>query len=717
MIYLDSETCGFTGPMVLLQYAEDDGDICLHEIWNKPIEETIGLLDYICTQEVCAFNLAFDWFHVNKIYNILYPLYRAGYRGIPPVETVIKIEDEAPVEWCLKPKACHDVMLYARRQEVGQMAMRRKSVLIKKVPRIAAETLVKDLTDLVVLPPICGGTWRIQETEEQDESLVNLVLNFRGSTGLKALGHVLLGEDKADWPMPKGMNPTEKSWKPYGQIGTHPWGQVIHRHISLWESNERARHYAWKDVDILRKLHKYFGSPPAGDTDSELAGAVGAIRWRGFALDHDNIRKLARVYEETFELAKYCSSSITVRKLLHKLLSPTERLVVKSTDKDTLEALAESSPDGRVVSFCKTVLDARRARSRLGLCNRLLQLKRFHPEFKISGTKSNRMSGGGEGGTESINPQGIPRDNVFKKGFPLAEEGEVLHGGDADEFEVRIVDAVWHCPRIHEQLLSGKKFHAILGEVWFRTNYEAILESKGTNEDMYDKSKRADFGFFYGGQPFKISTVLGTEESEVEESFDHLKRDYPELYEARDSIAMQFCSMRQPGGIGSKVEWHKPADYSESILGFRRYFTLENTICKGLYDLSSSLPKSYKDMPGAVVRRTERGRQTIGGAVQTALYAAAFSLQAANMRAGCNHEIQSPGAEITKGCQNKLWEKQPVGINAWRITVLQVHDELWSVTDGTVDTGEVMKRTIDEYRKKIPLLAWGWDKADYWGDK
>ena len=37
--------------------------------------------------------------------------------------------------------------------------------------------------------------------------------------------------------------------------------------------------------------------------------------------------------------------------------------------------------------------------------------------------------------------------------------------------------------------------------------------------------------------------------------------------------------MTQPGGIGTKVVWKDPADYAETMLGFRRYFTLENRIC------------------------------------------------------------------------------------------------------------------------------------------
>ena len=63
--------------------------------------------------------------------------------------------------------------------------------------------------------------------------------------------------------------------------------------------------------------------------------------------------------------------------------------------------------------------------------------------------------------------------------------------------------------------------------------------------------------------------------------------------------------MRQPAGVGSAVIWHEPAEFVESFLKFRRYFTLENTIAKARI-------------------------QTAGGAVSSALYGAAFGIQAAN---------------------------------------------------------------------------------------
>src|SRR4029079_19641999 len=107
---------------------------------------------------------------------------------------------------------------------------------------------------------------------------------------------------------------------------------------------------------------------------------------------------------------------------------------------------------------------------------------------------------------------------------------------------------------------------------------------------------------------------------------------------------------------GSQVVWDEPADYIESFLGFKRYFTLENMICRALFDLARKPPKNWKDCKVKVVRRDKV--QTAGGAVASALYGAAFQSQAANMRAAANHEIQSPGGQITKDVQRRIWNLQ-----------------------------------------------------------
>ena len=73
MIYLDTETCGLHGLPVLLQYAIDDGPIELYSIWKNPIYQTLELIEMIVNHPggICGFNLAFDWFHICKIYTVL----------------------------------------------------------------------------------------------------------------------------------------------------------------------------------------------------------------------------------------------------------------------------------------------------------------------------------------------------------------------------------------------------------------------------------------------------------------------------------------------------------------------------------------------------------------------------------------------------------------------------------------------------------------------
>lgn len=84
MIFLDSETCGLDGIMVLLQWAKDDGPVSMHEVFCSPIQETIELIEEIVQDEVVGFNLAFDWFHLQKLYNTVLNLgARVGFDQEP----------------------------------------------------------------------------------------------------------------------------------------------------------------------------------------------------------------------------------------------------------------------------------------------------------------------------------------------------------------------------------------------------------------------------------------------------------------------------------------------------------------------------------------------------------------------------------------------------------------------------------------------------------
>jgi DNA polymerase I-like protein with 3'-5' exonuclease and polymerase domains len=90
------------------------------------------------------------------------------------------------------------------------------------------------------------------------------------------------------------------------------------------------------------------------------------------------------------------------------------------------------------------------------------------------------------------------------------------------------------------------------------------------------------------------------------------------------------------------------------------------------------------------------------------------------MRAACNHEIQSTGAELTKKLQALIWDIQPEGVNRWRVQPMNVHDEILTPTHPSF-VSEVRDRVdsfVTEHKALVPLLAIDWhDRISDWSKK
>lgn len=756
MIYFDSETCGLHGFVVLIQWAEDDGPINLHEVWKRPVSETLALIEMIAESEVCGFNLTFDWFHLSKCYNT--------FLGLPMdlipeqnIELVAEVEAESRTIVCLKPKAACDLMLVARRGKF-QALMDRKDVKIRKVPTALAQPLAEYLDKNVELDPIYfarkkdkfAPRWKVYDIKKagkNEPEFKNVVLKFHPDGGLKSLARHALGikdtlslgdmgveeqfqpRDYGWAPFAKYVDPTdERKFKHASRKWKGTWPDVIKYHISFWSYNPIGRQYAEDDITYTRGLHRFFDSPAAGDRDSTLACMVGAVRWRGFAI---NVERMKVQREKAFQVSRSAPKAPErVKEWLYEVMDPTERLGMvdrdgnPSTKKVILELISKWNSDGTEADKEKgnhpaavrasAVLKARRAKKEVELYDKLISAGRFHASFRIMGTLSNRMSGG-----DGLNAQGISHQEEVRECFTLADNGLVLCGGDFDSFEVSIAEAVYNDENMRKDLQSGKKIHALFAmELFPGKTYEEILKSKGTIFDMYDTGKKGVFALIYQGDENTLQVKLGIPVEIGQRAMIRFKDRYPGIRREQKAIFDAFCSMRQPNGLGTKVEWHEPQDFVESFLGFRRYFTLENQICKALFKLANSPPREWFNFKIKVVRRDRE--QTVAGAVQSALYAAAFQLQAKNMRAAGNHKIQSPGAEITKETQVAIWTHQPVGVHAWVVVPMQVHDELMCPTQPSHVSA--VKATVDakvaSYRDRVPLIAMEY-KTDMetWADK
>lgn len=776
--FYDTETCGYHGPVALIQYAVDDGPINLYNAWKEPIWKTLKLIEESMTYEHVGFNLTFDHFHLCQLYtNFLHYVRNGGDdRHIPQehIDAIAVCQKDARLGPCLKPRSACDLFLVGRKGKY-QSLMDRHDIRLRRVPSTLAWELASELARRVELDDIYfarrkdkhAARWNVYDREDEPD-FKDVCLKFHASGALKSLAVHALGYDPADVLEYSRLesDPTEFGWAPFaGANGGKPgnwkdeWPVHIPNHISYWAFNPLGKRYATDDVKYTRELWEFFGRPAGGDHDSTLATMVGAVRWRGYAIDLESIKGLRL---EAIERAKKAPRSPErVREYIEPHLSEEEKLVIGGSTKkvilediskwtlqteeelfemddwtpddpakiSTSEVLEDAGspavelPDAAPVLskdphpaaiLAKKVLEARTAHKEVELYDKLIQAGRFHASFKIIGTLSSRMAG-----ADGLNPQGIKKEKKVRQCFPLADEGLQLAGGDFKAFEVGIAEAVYDDPKLREALEAGKKIHGLFA-VQLRPDmtYEEVLESEGTEDDWYTKGKQGIFAMMYGGNEDTLKNKLGVSIEHAEKAYAGFINEYPGVGKARAATFNKFCSMRQPGGIGTRVVWHEPHDFVESLFGFRRYFTLENKICKALFDIAQSPPHHWKQVKQRVQRRDRM--QTASGAAQSALYACAFGLQASNMRAAANHEIQSSGAQITKHLQCKVWEVQPVGIHPWEIVPMNIHDEVMCPSKPEVQY-EVKKKVdwiIDHYIDRIPFLGIDWaTNLSSWADK
>lgn len=748
-VFIDTETCGLYGMAVLLQFAFDDGPIALHSLWKVPIQETLDLIEKIAECNVIGFNLVFDWFHLCKIYTTF--ALAPNYDWIPEehIEELALLEEKARLGDCLKPYSCLDLMLHARKGPF-QALMAREDISVKRVPAILAEYVRQDLEKRVHLDGIYFARrknkhdpkWKLYDCHDIETGRVNphfknVVLRFAASGALKVLAdHLQLKPQDdilqhGDVGVHKKYRPKEYGYAPFALAVGKPgkwdgaWPEVIQRHIDHWHYHKIARQYAEDDIFYTRALYKHpqFKDATIGDDDSVLACMVAAVRWRGFKIKTGAMKIMKKAARKRYEGVPMHPAG--VKHYIHEVLSKTEIAAMKgSTKKIVLEKISKSECDcvleGENPDKCllchgtklhpaanraKDVLNARKAKKEEEIYDKLLRAGRFHASFVVIGTLSSRMAG-----TDKLNPQGIKHTDEVRDGFPLCDDGFVLCGGDFDAFEVVLADAAYNDPALRAALKADKKIHALFGMEMFQCSYEDVMRSKGTEHDMYTMGKQGVFAIIYGGDHTTLMNKQGIDEEVALKAYNGFIAKYPEIGKARQKIFDMFCSMRQPKA-GGKVVWAEPADYIESLLGFRRYFTLENKICKALFDLGENPPEEWKKFKVRIVRRQDKGAQLVEGATRSALFGAAFAIQAAAMRAAANHVIQSSGATITKRVQRRVWDVQPHGVQAWRVMPLNVHDEILTPTRPQYvdEVKQIVHDTVETFRERVPLIKMEWE--------
>jgi hypothetical protein len=711
----------------------------------------------MCEHTVVGFNLAHDSFHINRTYGVLKHL--PGNKVPTPLD--IHDWENDPVchdTYCVKPKNCIDYLVIGKKG-LFQSVLKQKDIVLKKVPKVLAPLILEELKNKVEIPDIYfkgnktirGANWKIIDLVDHADgsfseitnpneineaikkgtlntNFVNIRLSFNPSAALKNIIEYITGDECITIEdLPQLKKPEEYSYFP--TLGT--WLGVADEHIKGWSNDPQRIKYAENDISYLRILRDYYHNNDINfddssvDSDSNLAWAVGVAFWKGFNVDLEKIK----IQRERIDLELRDSAAVSfnspqwVLKYLHEAASPLEKQGINDTKSETLRNIVEDidfqEGNPELVKRCSLILRLRHIYKELDLYVKLLAAKRLYVQFKVIGTKSNRMSGGGESFTTSrgaINPQGIKKAPEVRECFLLAFTDMLLSGGDFDGFEVSIAEAEYNDPELRKDLLGGKKIHGLFAEAMYNITYSDILLGKDLSEQEpnghYARGKKAFFGRLYGAQITKLMNVLWLTEEQILKGLETFFTRYKKVKENQDNIYNDHQALVQEGGIGTKIVWKEPKQYIESFLGFKRYFTLEYSICRTLFTMAQNLSDTFSEKSLRSVRLVRRDRvQTAGGAAQSAIYAAAFNMQSQIMRSAVNHKIQSPGGQITKDLQFRIWDKfQPYGCNKWHVMLFNVHDELMvcHLEELSDAIASLVNAFLEEMKKIIPLISMKW---------
>jgi hypothetical protein len=374
--YIDTETIGFHGLAVLIQWAYEDSDVHLHNLFDVPVQETLDLIERFIKSTCVFFNANYDTFHLCKIYTLWSLLPRDAIPRELPMDMLVKAEDHARDGLCLKPKDVMCLMMHSRKGEF-QTLMARHDVRVTKVPTMLADPLAHHLENLIEFDGILfagrknpnAPKWnvydRIKKGKEDtiDPNFRDVVLKFKPARGLKYLAAHCLGlnpefhsfkdvyperphklAELGYAPFALAISSAEQDWEvrdKHGKLKGHAWPALIEYDIEHWRTHEEARRYARDDVEYTRLLDEYFGFPTAGDNDSVLSCMVAAVRWHGFTVDTEAVSKLYGKSREVLEASPVNINKPTqVKAYIREVMDESEAtLIDKSTKKANLEKI------------------------------------------------------------------------------------------------------------------------------------------------------------------------------------------------------------------------------------------------------------------------------------------------------------------------------------------------------------------------------------------
>jgi len=749
-IWADTESVGLIGATKLIQYAFDGGQVVmipLYRGWQHDLATREALAKLFSALQdpantFVAFNAAHDLLHLLRVAHELmgYPLDSAA-RPVPPFACRV-LDLQVPA------------MLYSILSPFAFQKNRAKSIArVRRLPAIALDRVIPVITDKLrqAVPEGMPLTASIHKVDGHPElKSVSWTVDARVSLKglMKAYGIPTIALEDV-WPLPdKG---TESPWLPYPDPIVHDPVEVKCEEV-MRNPDAGFWRYAVLDVLYLRVLYEKLGRPEP-DHHSDCVHAVAYTRYYGFPLDRGVLLRTKAHYQKKVKEIEDKLTGID-------LDSPKQRLealrkldpLMGSSAKKILQLAVDSNRP--CAELAATMLGHGPAIQRLRQTEKVLQCRtgRAHPSFRVMGTRTGRMAG--EAG---LNWQGIGQaervdvseldssewaeeeeglDDLLEEAGLVDEEQALVAEekiqkvgiraamgavavGDWSSFEVVLGANIYKDEAMFYDLEHGIDPHTMNASLmqpeairngW---TYEYMKERIAAGDyDMITlrkQTKPVSFGIQYLCTANKLVELLGMSTQEAEAAMGRYYSRYAGFAEFRRALEKETLTADTKHWARDSVS--KMAREVTDETGSSMHWDFEAQVADILWQLGGRGIRT--GLNGQILRQSQKGQQTIDGAVKSALLGGALSIQQAVMRQRGNARVQATGANLTKMLMAEIWNK-------YRTPCLNCHDELcFSAHPNFNYAGifDAVRNFEAEWGSRLRLLNFDMKETLHWADK
>lgn len=278
--------------------------------------------------------------------------------------------------------------------------------------------------------------------------------------------------------------------------------------------------------------------------------------------------------------------------------------------------------------------------------------KRLYGGYKLYGTETGRMSGGG-GLNSTVNWQNMPKTKEFRKLF-LPSSGAVFGTSDYDAMEVCIASQIAGPGVLEQLILENKDMHCytavqLMEMLGKKTTYEEVFAKtkiEGQEDEEFLKyrsdAKGVNFSGLYGSTKYGMASSFGISLEDGEKFLNAFYQSYPEIKIYMDTFR----------------EHAKKYGYVKTLLGRKKRLPQLTYIGK---DSFSNYQASY----------------SINNLLNTAI----------------NAPIQGTSGQVTLIAMTNIW-KEFKKHNLKSRVLINVHDEI--VTELYIDELDIAEKIITD---------------------